>query len=129
MRSSPWQSLVSLGQVIPWRMLNVTIRRSALGAAVVGARSGAAAPPAPAAVEPPMATSALVARTTSSLRTIPPVAGPYYDLTPMSGTSGAAVPATMRAAVYRGPRDVVVEERPVPELGSHDVLLEVSHCG
>jgi 2-desacetyl-2-hydroxyethyl bacteriochlorophyllide A dehydrogenase len=35
----------------------------------------------------------------------------------------------MRAAVYRGPRDVVVEERPVPELGPHDVLLEVSHCG
>jgi L-iditol 2-dehydrogenase len=35
----------------------------------------------------------------------------------------------MRAAVYRGPRDVVVEERPVPELGPHDLLLEVSHCG
>lgn len=35
----------------------------------------------------------------------------------------------MRAAVYRGPRDVAVEERPVPELGPHDVLLEVSHCG
>jgi L-iditol 2-dehydrogenase len=35
----------------------------------------------------------------------------------------------MRAAVYRGPRDVVVEERPVPELSPHDVLLEVSHCG
>jgi L-iditol 2-dehydrogenase len=35
----------------------------------------------------------------------------------------------MRAAVYRGPRDVVVEERPVPEVGPHDVLLEVSHCG
>jgi 2-desacetyl-2-hydroxyethyl bacteriochlorophyllide A dehydrogenase len=35
----------------------------------------------------------------------------------------------MRAAVYRGPRHVVVEQRPVPELGLHDVLLEVSHCG
>jgi L-iditol 2-dehydrogenase len=35
----------------------------------------------------------------------------------------------MRAAVYRGPRDVVVEERSLPELGPHDVLLEVSHCG
>jgi L-iditol 2-dehydrogenase len=35
----------------------------------------------------------------------------------------------MRAAVYRGPRDVVVEERPVPDLGPRDVLLEVSHCG
>ena len=35
----------------------------------------------------------------------------------------------MRAAVYRGPRDLVVEERPVPALGPRDVLLEVSHCG
>jgi L-iditol 2-dehydrogenase len=35
----------------------------------------------------------------------------------------------MRAVVYRGPRDLVVEDRPVPELGPHDVLLEVSHCG
>lgn len=35
----------------------------------------------------------------------------------------------MRAAVFRGPKDVAIEERPVPELGPHDVLLEVSHCG
>ncbi len=35
----------------------------------------------------------------------------------------------MKAAVYRGRGDVVVEERPVPELGPGDVLLEVSHCG
>jgi len=35
----------------------------------------------------------------------------------------------MRAAVYRGPHDVVVEDRPTPEVGPHDVLLEVSHCG
>jgi 2-desacetyl-2-hydroxyethyl bacteriochlorophyllide A dehydrogenase len=35
----------------------------------------------------------------------------------------------MRAAVYRGRGDVVVEDRPVPEVGPHDVLLEVSHCG
>jgi 2-desacetyl-2-hydroxyethyl bacteriochlorophyllide A dehydrogenase len=40
-----------------------------------------------------------------------------------------AVPSTMRAAVYRGPLDVAIEERPVPTLGPHDVLLEVSHCG
>lgn len=43
----------------------------------------------------------------------------------MSGTSVT----TMRAAVYRGQGDVGVEDRPVPELGPHDVLLEVSHCG
>ena len=35
----------------------------------------------------------------------------------------------MRAAVYLGDRQVEVEERPVPPLGPHDVLLEVSHCG
>jgi 2-desacetyl-2-hydroxyethyl bacteriochlorophyllide A dehydrogenase len=35
----------------------------------------------------------------------------------------------MRAAVYHGQRELAVEEVPVPELGEHDVLLEVSHCG
>ncbi len=35
----------------------------------------------------------------------------------------------MRAAVYKGDRRVELEERPVPEVGPHDVLLEVSHCG
>jgi len=35
----------------------------------------------------------------------------------------------MWAAVLQGPRAVAVEERPVPELGPHDVLLAVSHCG
>jgi len=39
------------------------------------------------------------------------------------------LPSTMRAAVYRGRNDVVVEEVPLPELGSRDVLLSVSHCG
>jgi threonine dehydrogenase-like Zn-dependent dehydrogenase len=39
------------------------------------------------------------------------------------------LPATMRAAVYKGDRRVDVEERPRPDLGPHDVLLEVSHCG
>ena len=38
-------------------------------------------------------------------------------------------PARMRAAVYQGKRNLVVEDCPVPELGPHDVLLEVSHCG
>jgi threonine dehydrogenase-like Zn-dependent dehydrogenase len=39
------------------------------------------------------------------------------------------LPATMRAAVYKGDRRVDVEERPRPDVGPHDVLLEVSHCG
>lgn len=41
----------------------------------------------------------------------------------------STIPARMRAAVYKGDRRVEVEELPVPELGPHDVLLEVSHCG
>jgi len=35
----------------------------------------------------------------------------------------------MRAAVYREKLRLVVEERPLPELGAQDVLLRVSHCG
>src|ERR1700675_594823 len=42
---------------------------------------------------------------------------------------GEALPATMRAAVYKGDRRVEVEDYPVPELGPDDVLLQVSHCG
>src|SRR6266567_3172492 len=55
--------------------------------------------------------------------------GPYYALTFVSGKKAGAVPGAMRAAVYHGPRDVGIEQRPVPDLGPHDVLLEVSHCG
>jgi (R,R)-butanediol dehydrogenase / meso-butanediol dehydrogenase / diacetyl reductase len=39
------------------------------------------------------------------------------------------LPATMPAAVYRGPGDVVVEERPVSPPGPGQVLVEVDHCG
>ncbi len=35
----------------------------------------------------------------------------------------------MKAAVFRGIRDVPVEMIAVPTLGDHDVLIEVSHCG
>ena len=35
----------------------------------------------------------------------------------------------MRVAVYRGPHELDIEERPVPAVGPHDLLLEVSHCG
>jgi 2-desacetyl-2-hydroxyethyl bacteriochlorophyllide A dehydrogenase len=41
----------------------------------------------------------------------------------------SASPDAMRVAVYRGPQQVDIEERPVPAVGPHDVLLEVSHCG
>jgi len=39
------------------------------------------------------------------------------------------LPSRMRAAVYRGPRKVEIEERPLPEIGPGDALVEVSHCG
>jgi 2-desacetyl-2-hydroxyethyl bacteriochlorophyllide A dehydrogenase len=39
------------------------------------------------------------------------------------------LPETMRAAVYRGDRNVAVERRALPEIGPRDVLIEVSHCG
>ena len=35
----------------------------------------------------------------------------------------------MKACVYRAPRELVVETRPVPEPGPDEVLLRVSHCG
>jgi L-iditol 2-dehydrogenase len=36
---------------------------------------------------------------------------------------------TMRAAVYLGPGDVVVEDRPIPTPGADELLIEVDHCG
>ena len=41
----------------------------------------------------------------------------------------SAAPERMQAAVFRDKREIVVEERRVPELGPGDVLIEVSHCG
>ncbi len=39
------------------------------------------------------------------------------------------LPEVMPAAVYRGPGEVVVEERPVPRPAPGEVLVEVDHCG
>ncbi|MGD0311804.1 MAG: zinc-binding dehydrogenase [Acidimicrobiales bacterium] len=39
------------------------------------------------------------------------------------------LPELMPAAVYQRPGEVVVEERPVPQPGPHQVLVEVDHCG
>ncbi|HZP29172.1 MAG TPA: alcohol dehydrogenase catalytic domain-containing protein [Acidimicrobiia bacterium] len=39
------------------------------------------------------------------------------------------LPPTMRAAVYREQGRIDVEERPLPEVGPGEVLVEVSHCG
>lgn len=47
---------------------------------------------------------------------------------PVSKESGA-VPATMRAAVYRGINDVRIETVPVPEVGPGEVLVKIHTCG
>ena len=39
------------------------------------------------------------------------------------------IPATMRAAVYRGVNDVRVETVPVPEIGPGEVLVRIRACG
>ena len=44
-------------------------------------------------------------------------------------THSATIPATMRAAVYRGINDVRVETVPVPEIGVGEILIKVASCG
>jgi threonine dehydrogenase-like Zn-dependent dehydrogenase len=46
-----------------------------------------------------------------------------------AATTAGALPATMPAAVFMGLRAVAVEDRPVPQPGPGEVLVEVSHCG
>lgn len=46
-----------------------------------------------------------------------------------SGSVSSAIPATMRAAVYRGVNDVRVETVPVPQIEAGEVLIRVHACG
>src|SRR5258706_1311511 len=46
-----------------------------------------------------------------------------------SGGGVGAIPATMRAAVYRGVNDVRLETVPVPEIGVGELLVRVHTCG
>jgi L-iditol 2-dehydrogenase len=39
------------------------------------------------------------------------------------------IPATMRAAVYRGVNQISVETVPVPEIGSGELLVKIATCG
>ncbi len=39
------------------------------------------------------------------------------------------LPETMRAAVYRGERNVIVEEIPTPQIGPGEILIRVEACG
>src|SRR5271156_1068258 len=50
-------------------------------------------------------------------------------LEPEMFSKNDAVPATMRAAVYRGVNDVRVETVPVPEIGPGEVLVRIHTCG
>src|SRR5258708_32900275 len=45
------------------------------------------------------------------------------------GVAVGAIPATMRAAVYRGINDVRLETVPVPQIGAGELLLRVHTCG
>jgi L-iditol 2-dehydrogenase len=51
------------------------------------------------------------------------------SLEPEVSDKVGAVPATMRAAVYRGVNDVRVETIPVPEIGAGEVLVKIHTCG
>jgi L-iditol 2-dehydrogenase len=44
-------------------------------------------------------------------------------------TAAFPAPSTMRAAVYRGKGNVVVETVPVPAIGAGEVLIRVASCG
>jgi len=48
---------------------------------------------------------------------------------PSELTHATVVPATMRAAVYRGINDVRVETVPVPAIGPGEILIKVATCG
>lgn len=43
--------------------------------------------------------------------------------------SSASLPATMRAAVYRGVNDVRLETVPVPAIGAGELLVRIATCG
>ena len=43
--------------------------------------------------------------------------------------AASSIPATMRAAVYRGKGRVVVEDVPVPRIAAGEVLIRVAACG
>src|SRR5690606_24481324 len=57
----------------------------------------------------------------------PPPIGLVSGRAPHRGVEMAG--ATMEAAVYHGRADVTIEERPVPEPGPGEVLIEVARCG
>jgi (R,R)-butanediol dehydrogenase/meso-butanediol dehydrogenase/diacetyl reductase len=52
------------------------------------------------------------------------------DLNPDHVTSTpVAIPATMRAAVYEGPRQLEVRDIAIPDLAAGELLVEIDYCG
>jgi len=50
-------------------------------------------------------------------------------LTSPTGVGQYSIPKTMRSAVLFGPRDIRVLDRPVPQPGPGEVLVQVAMCG
>lgn len=50
-------------------------------------------------------------------------------VTATNSSTPTKIPATMRAAVYRGVNDIRVETVPVPEIGPGEVLVRIHTCG
>ena len=46
-----------------------------------------------------------------------------------SSPAAQSIPATMRAAVYRGKGRIIVEDVPVPQIAEGEVLIRVAACG
>ena len=55
--------------------------------------------------------------------------GPIQGTVSVTNKLSVPIPATMRAAVYRGVNDVRIETVPVPAIGPGEVLLRVHACG
>jgi L-iditol 2-dehydrogenase len=55
--------------------------------------------------------------------------GTFTTETSNSSPRGPAIPATMRAVVYRGVNDVRIETVPVPAIGRGELLVRVHTCG
>src|SRR4051812_875208 len=91
-------------------------------------------PPPPAPTSPTTPSDGVVRRRIGAKMT--PSDGAVGDrLTLVSGFGDSVtmaiteVPSVMPAAVFMGLKDVAVEERPTPQPGPGELLLEVSHCG
>jgi L-iditol 2-dehydrogenase len=52
-----------------------------------------------------------------------------FEMILENSAAAQPIPASMRAAVYRGKGNVEVETVPVPAIGAGEVLIRVAACG